>query len=319
MAIKSESSNGALFGERNLGSADRDWSDEEIEHIISTIFSCLLIFILSYLILIRPWWSHKLEQQQQQQRQQQREQHPQHTGEPQHEFVSTPAASRLIDGVQSYAYMLRSRKQRTASAATTTTTSNMESIAHFKVGKQLMQTLASVSQMPSISVKRGSIVVVTVKSSDIRNEKQQLTRNNSNNSALFLNYLGLITNLFVCISFEDATTGKQEDLLQELETLKDTLYRMGLDTYTVPPHRIVAASSSVGRIAFVRQIRPEFFIDYDVDIKEQLQRFGFHVILYGVEKNPSNQDDVITSYRTLGDFLPSCSDESIRAPPQDTT
>lgn len=315
MAIKSESSNGALFGERNLGSTDRDWSDEEIEHIISTIFSCLLIFILSYLILIRPWWSQKLEQQQQQQRQQQREQHPQHTGELQHEFVPTPVASRLIDGVQSYSFMLRSRQQRAATTtATTTTATNMESIAHFKVGKQLMQTLASVSQIPSLSVKRGSIVVVTVKSCDIRNENQQLSRNNS---ALFLYYLGLITNLFVCISFEDTTAGKQEDLLQELDTLKDTLYRMGLDTYTVPPHRIVAASSSVGRIAFVRQIRPEFFIDFDVDVKEQLQRFGFNVILYGVEKNLGSQD--ITSYRTLGAFLPSCCDESSRAPPQDAT
>jgi hypothetical protein len=302
-------------GEDERHHTDRDWSDEEIEHIISTIFTFLLIFILSYLILIRPWLSQRKVPRQQTQHQQGAAATAATTTTnaamdasalTQHNLSgSDNGSARLVDGVQCYASMLSSWRSSSQSLPTP---------ADFRIGKQLMQTLASVSQTPSIAVKRGSIVVVTLKAEDLRKEQQQFVPTNKN-SALFLRYLACMTNLFVLISFDansTTTTTTIDKQLKELSILREALYQMGLPSQLVPPHRIVAASSSVGRIAFVRQLRPEFFIDYDLEVKDQLQRFGFQVILYGGKTKAQNNDNDYDEYAhkdaiysSLRDFLPS--------------
>merc|ERR1712066_210573 len=50
----------------------------------------------------------------------------------------------------------------------------------------------------------------------------------------------------------------------------------------LPSHRIIANSSVLGRVAFVRQLphKPEFVLEYNKEVKNQLNRFGFSVILY---------------------------------------
>jgi hypothetical protein len=54
-----------------------------------------------------------------------------------------------------------------------------------------------------------------------------------------------------------------------------------LDEECLPPHRIVAASTTAGRIAFVRQLsKVEIMLDFDNEVKEQLTRFGYRVINY---------------------------------------
>jgi len=48
-------------------------------------------------------------------------------------------------------------------------------------------------------------------------------------------------------------------------------------------HRIIAAESVTGRVALVRQLarRVEFVLDFDPQMKAELNRFGFRVMLYG--------------------------------------
>lgn len=50
----------------------------------------------------------------------------------------------------------------------------------------------------------------------------------------------------------------------------------------LPSHRIVAVHSVTGRVAFVRQLaRVEFILDFDDEVRTQLERFGFRVLIYG--------------------------------------
>jgi hypothetical protein len=50
----------------------------------------------------------------------------------------------------------------------------------------------------------------------------------------------------------------------------------------LPDHRVVAASTTAGRVAFVRQLqRVELMLDFDPEVKGLLTRFGHKVVLYG--------------------------------------
>ena len=50
----------------------------------------------------------------------------------------------------------------------------------------------------------------------------------------------------------------------------------------LPDHRITASCAVTGRVAFVRQLqRIELVLDFDAEVKENLSRFGYRVILYG--------------------------------------
>lgn len=50
----------------------------------------------------------------------------------------------------------------------------------------------------------------------------------------------------------------------------------------IPDHRIVAATTVSGRVAFVRQIqRVELVLDFDPQVEENLTRFGHAVFTYG--------------------------------------
>lgn len=312
--LAGSSSSGIHDNERE--NSDWDYSDDEMEHILSTIFTVFILFLLSYLIVIRPWWSQKLPPPQQR-----------HTRQSETSTAVTAdginnfSGTRLVDGIQSYASILASLPSASSHALPTD--------AGLGVAKQLMKTLASISQNPSITIKRGSIVVVAVKNEDIVREHLNYQEQQQTNActAHFLRYLAFMTNLFIIIGFEtNHQNPTVEWQLQKLCELRNYLYEMGLPSQLVPPHRIVASSSSVGRIAFVRQIRPELFFDYDVDVKDQLQRFGFQVILYGADqsKNQKYQDITEpTNYHSLCDFLPTeafstLNTIKIRQAPQDT-
>jgi hypothetical protein len=53
----------------------------------------------------------------------------------------------------------------------------------------------------------------------------------------------------------------------------------------LPSHRIVAASTVAGRVAFVRQVqRVGLVVDFDPAVHEQLSRFGHKVMVYDFDK-----------------------------------
>ena len=76
----------------------------------------------------------------------------------------------------------------------------------------------------------------------------------------------------------------QSATVDEIKQLVTTI--RGSDDSTLPEavlpsHRIVAAQSRAGRIALVRQLGTvEFVLDHDQEMKNELERFGFKVILY---------------------------------------
>jgi hypothetical protein len=117
---------------------------------------------------------------------------------------------------------------------------------------------------------RGSTVVISIPSTDVGCEKLR--------RALYL--LSTHFNTMVILSNVDKdTTDKDVDaLVDKLRGDNPT----DLPTDVLPRHRIVAAQSITGRVAFVRQLgRVEFVLDSEEEMRSQLGRFGFRVLVYG--------------------------------------
>ena len=128
---------------------------------------------------------------------------------------------------------------------------------------------------------RGSTVVICVPSTDVGCEKLR--------RALYL--LATHFNALLILSVAPGTTDNDmDDLVVKLRGDDPT----SLPCDVLPRHRIVGAQSITGRIAFVRQLgsvrelgstrqmgRVEFVLDYDEDMRTQLGRFGFRVLVYG--------------------------------------
>lgn len=115
---------------------------------------------------------------------------------------------------------------------------------------------------------RGSTVVICVPSTDVGCEKLR--------RALYL--LSTHFNTLLILSVAPGTT--DNDIDGVVATLRgDDPTSLPCDV--LPRHRIVGAQSITGRIAFVRQLgRVEFVLDYDEDMRSQLGRFGFRVLVY---------------------------------------
>lgn len=141
---------------------------------------------------------------------------------------------------------------------------------------------------------RGSNIIVCIPSADVSCTKLH--------RALWL--LGTYFNLFLVLCLPQIPkdeagsvdeSEKERDLMASLRKelrqsgLKDDA---GVPSDVLPDHRIVAARSIEGRVAFVRQMhRPEFVLDFDAEMKTQLERFGFMVLLYGQKDEQKRSSD----------------------------
>lgn len=122
---------------------------------------------------------------------------------------------------------------------------------------------------------KGCNVVVSIREEDLSND------DDDDDSALArlcetLTAIGAEYNLF-CILGASPTTNAERT--KELVRTKFA----GVPEDVLPRHRVVAATTVTGRVAFVRQLRPEVVVDYDAEVEKQLTRFGFRVVLYGGE------------------------------------
>lgn len=87
-----------------------------------------------------------------------------------------------------------------------------------------------------------------------------------------LTMIGSDFNLFCILDIlPNATDQMTNDIMAKLN---------GIPEVVLPRHRIVATKTVTGRVAFVRQLRPEIVVDYDVEVEKQLTRFGFRVVIY---------------------------------------
>ena len=137
---------------------------------------------------------------------------------------------------------------------------------------------------------RGSNVIVCIPSTDVGCAKLQ--------QALYL--MGTYFNLFLVLTLpskDDAGEDehdKEKELLDNLRSqLRGSDNDNGVPIEVLPGHRIVAARTVEGKVAFVRQMhRPEFVLDCDAEMKTQLERFGFMVLLYGRGDEKRSSDGI---------------------------
>jgi len=194
-----------------------------------------------------------------------------------------PLSHKLVDGVLPFRFCSASRynlsltktEGTTTTAATNTTTSHASSAAC----KETLQMLASIFYQKqndsSIVPKRGCNVVISLDESTISSSSTDKLKN-------ILMVLGTTYNLFVILSLPLSSSIPSNDPKQienKVSTYRAKLYQMGLSFDVILPHRVIACSSLVGRVAFVRQLKPDVVIDFDADMSEQLSRFGFRVIV----------------------------------------
>eukprot|EP00594_Rhizosolenia_setigera_P010414 CAMPEP_0178971072 /NCGR_PEP_ID=MMETSP0789-20121207/20020_1 /TAXON_ID=3005 /ORGANISM="Rhizosolenia setigera, Strain CCMP 1694" /LENGTH=358 /DNA_ID=CAMNT_0020657899 /DNA_START=104 /DNA_END=1180 /DNA_ORIENTATION=- len=135
-------------------------------------------------------------------------------------------------------------------------------------------------------LSKGSNIVLTLREEDLSNDQQ--TQSKIKSICNTLTIIGSEYNLFLIVDFsssvESTNTKKLESKLDQIKNGITTPQEI------LPKHRIVAAQSIIGKVAFVRQLRPHLVVDHDVEVKKQLSRFGFRVVVYDNKKNEDGDD-----------------------------
>jgi len=122
---------------------------------------------------------------------------------------------------------------------------------------------------------RGSTLVVSVPVDHVACPKLR------NVLYLLATYYNLLVILVVTDSKKEVTFKDVEQWTKTLrgDTSSDAAHSLVPDV--LPSHRIAAASTATGRVAFVRQLTTvELVLDFDAEVKKQLTRFGFRVVQY---------------------------------------
>ena len=221
----------------------------------------------------------RAQQQQQQQQQQQANQAnhanqgsepstwPSSTRKPPH---ATKTDALLADGMVSFRHSTAANYETTLSSTSNTDTVAANRKERAKILLRILTLDAGSSPPP-----RGVTVVVSIPAEDVDCDKLR--------RILYL--LATYFNLVVVLSVNDEAT---EEQINRLVTTLRGEDPTAMPEAVLPSHRIVAAQSRTGRIALVRQLgRVEFVLDHEQEMKDELDRFGFKVLVYGGE---SSQD-----------------------------
>mmetsp|Transcript_16681 Transcript_16681/g.40663 ORF Transcript_16681/g.40663 Transcript_16681/m.40663 type:complete len:308 (-) Transcript_16681:105-1028(-) len=97
-----------------------------------------------------------------------------------------------------------------------------------------------------------------------------------------LQVLGSYYNLIVIGSIDPSKPAPSslKEQQEQQESLQKLLYTGNLKESILPKHRILLASSKVGRIALVRQlVKVELMVDYQPEVQTELGRFGYKVAI----------------------------------------
>ena len=146
--------------------------------------------------------------------------------------------------------------------------------------KVLSNLLADSNGIISSPPVKGGSVVLAVPLPDIECEKLRRV------VYLLATYYSLLLIVTVDSSFQPKD---MKNVLSRLRgSAEDATY---LAPEVLPDHRITASCSVTGRVAFVRQLqRIELVLDFDADVKENLSRFGYRVIIYGSSTDKKSSD-----------------------------
>ena len=139
--------------------------------------------------------------------------------------------------------------------------------------KVLSNLLADSNGIVSSPPVKGGTVVLTVPLEDIECEKLRRV------VYLLATYYSLLLIVTVDSSFQPKDI---KNMVQRLRGSSEEDNTNHIAPDILPDHRITASCSVTGRVAFVRQLqRIELVLDFDAELKENLSRFGYRVILYG--------------------------------------
>jgi hypothetical protein len=97
-----------------------------------------------------------------------------------------------------------------------------------------------------------------------------------------LQVLGSYYNLIVIGSIDPSKPAPSslKEQQEQQGSLQKLLYTGNLNESILPSHRILMASSKVGRIALVRQlVKVELMVDYQPEVQAELGRFGYKVAI----------------------------------------
>lgn len=181
-------------------------------------------------------------------------------------YLDTGGISLLSEGVMPF------RHGRAAAYEQALAITNADAVA--KNRKDRARVLARILALDGAGMtsppSRGSTVVISIPVSENLN-CDKLRR------ALYL--LSTHFNTMLILSNTSSTiTDKEVDIM--VTTLRGNSSE--LPEAVLPRHRIVAAQSITGRVAFCRQLgRVEFILDFEEEMRAQLGRFGFRVLVYG--------------------------------------
>jgi len=173
--------------------------------------------------------------------------------------------AQIVDGLVSFRHSLASKADTNAADT------------RKERAKVLSRLLALGAGTPTTLPSRGKVVVVSIPQEDL--ECHQLHR--------ILYLLGTYFTLLVVIHVDD-----DNNKTNIVDTLVSKLRSEELPSSVLPDHRIVVVQSRIGKIAVVRQLgqtNVQFVVEYDHQIKLELERFGFQVFVYYGDDNTNNK------------------------------
>lgn len=141
-----------------------------------------------------------------------------------------------------------------------------------RVLSRLLELEGRTSEHGASPPTRGGTIIVSVPYLEVACPKMR--------RVLYL--LATYYNLLLIVVVPPAETANDDVLLKATDKLRGQESGEGrLDEECLPSHRIVAATTAAGRVAFVRQLaKVEVVLDFDSEVKTQLARFGYRVINY---------------------------------------
>lgn len=167
----------------------------------------------------------------------------------------------LIDGMVSFRHSTAATYDATATDA--------DMVAKNRKDRAKILSRILTLELGAAPPPRGGCVVVSIPADDV--DCVKLRR------ILFL--LATYFTLVVVISVEQSTTDDEiKQLVAKVRGSDESI----IPEVVLPSHRIVAAQSRTGRIALVRQLGSvEFVLDHEMEMQNELERFGFKVFIYG--------------------------------------
>lgn len=199
-----------------------------------------------------------------------------------------PVAHRLVDGILPFRFTSNSVLSRHNNTTTPTTSENSKNS-----DDEVLTMLASIflhkQNDSSIIPSRGSNIVLSLDASSLSSSSLPL---HNEKLTKMLTILGTTYNLFIIISLSSiakitaiTNNNNVKNTEEKVSYYREKLYQMMGRTCAsnniILPHRIIASTSLTGRVAFVRQLKPDTVIDFDSNMSEQLSRFGFRVVVIG--------------------------------------